>query len=265
MLFLPAILAAQAPDAPTLEQILAKHFEAMGGPNKLASVKTVRITVVVEKPFSRSTVFESGQPGFTCMYNKVDIMAGAKNMSMGEVIFVTTPKGGWVSDSGWNGGKPIEFDVEGRKKYPNLLARNLIFSHVGSSPFVGYKEKGLKVEYLGLGDHAEGKAHKVALEYPNDGITLIYFLDSQSFLPVKVETKYSDYKTKYPIIAFDDYKKVGGINVPHAWIEFTPRVEGISGRDHSPSQIQATVQKIEINPKVSDSSFLPRAAAATDF
>jgi hypothetical protein len=263
MLFLPAVLAAQAPDAPTLEQILAKHFEAMGGPNKLASVKTVRITAAISQPpILKSTVFESGQPGFTCRYDKVEL--GAKLFR--EDIFVTTPKGGWVSDSGWNGGKPIEFDVEGRKKYAIQHAKNLIFSHVGSSPFVGYKANGLKVEYLGLEDHAEGKAHKVALEYPSEGIALIYFLDSQSFLPVKVETKYSGYKTKYPIFAFDDYKKVGGINVPHAWAEFTPGAEGTSGRpDLPPSQIQATVQKIEINPKVSDSSFLPRAAAASDF
>jgi len=140
----------------------------------------------------------------------------------------------------------------------------MIFSHIGSSPFVGYKEKGLKAEYLGLGEYADGKAHKVALEHPSDGITLIYFLDSQSFLPVKVETKYPNSDYKYPMIAFDSFKKVNGINVPHALTIFSPGIAGGSGRpDVPPSQLEFKVQKIEINPKISDSSFLPRVVTST--
>jgi len=89
----PAVLAAQEPDAPNLEQILAKHFEAMGGLDKLASVKTVRITTVKSgvSPFSRSDIFESAQLGFTYKHYKVEM----NGKMLGENIFVTTSKGGW--------------------------------------------------------------------------------------------------------------------------------------------------------------------------
>ncbi|MDR2561188.1 MAG: hypothetical protein LBC63_05415, partial [Holophagales bacterium] len=184
VLFLPAVLAAQVPDAPNLEQILAKHFEAMGGLDKLASVKTVRITATIPKSTgSESIVFESA-PGFTCRHSKIDL----GNVFV-ESIVVTSPKGGWRSSPFANSGKPVEYDIKERKRRWNDPS-SVIFSHVGSSPFVGYKEKGLKAEYLGLGDYADGKAHKVSLEYPDDGYTLIYFLDAKSYLPAKVETKY---------------------------------------------------------------------------
>jgi hypothetical protein len=251
LFFVPVVLAAQKPNTPNLEHILAKHFEAMGGLDKLASVKATRITAVSgNEPWLSPIVFESKQPGFTRLY--------FKNMGMIEDNFATSPKGGWFSYAFWHDGKPDEFDIKGRKAHARQHAMNLIFSYVGTSPFVGYKTKGLNVDYLGLADYAEGKAHKVSLEYPDDGITLIYFLDAKSYLPAKVETKYSALESKYPLIAFDNYQKVDGVNIAYAWTEFHP------ANDSSPaSQTQGTIQKIEINPKIADSRFLPQAAELT--
>jgi len=251
LFFVPAVLAAQKSDAPNLEQILAKHYEAMGGLDKLALVKATKITAVSgNEPFLSPIVFESKQPGFTRHY--------FNNMGIMEMIFATSPKGGWSSADFSNNGKPDEFDIKGRKEQAGRYAKNLIFSHFGSSPFVGYKEKGLKVEYLGLVDFAEGKAHKVSLEYPDDGITLIYFLDAKSYLPAKVETRYSATEDTEPNIAFDDYKKVNGINVAHAWTEFHSARGNIRA-----GQVQGTIQKIEINPKIADSRFLPQVLKPT--
>ena len=100
----------------------------------------------------------------------------------------------------------------------------------------------------------------MSLEYPDDGITLIYFLDAKSYLPAKVETRYSATKGTEPTIAFENYKKVNGINVAHAWIEFSAaRDNSAYGLPNvSASQIRSTLQKVEINPKIGDSNFLPR-------
>jgi hypothetical protein len=138
---------------------------------------------------------------------------------------------------------------------------NIILSHIGSSPFAGYKAKGLKAEYLGLGEYAEGKAHKVSLEYPDYAITFVYLLDSESFLPVRVETRYSGTSAESePTIAFENYKKVDGINIAHAWTEFyTARDNNEYGlRNVNEGQVRNILEKIEINPTIDDVRFRGR-------
>ena len=61
MLTAPAALVSQNPQPPNLEQVLAKHFEAMGGLKKLTSIKSTRIT---GKMRSAQIVIVTKQPYF---------------------------------------------------------------------------------------------------------------------------------------------------------------------------------------------------------
>jgi hypothetical protein len=97
MLFAPVAITAQEQQAPSLEQLLAKHFEAMGALDKLASVKTTKMTIVIDRgnpwlqlKYPGIRLFESKQLGFTLYHSK----------SYGIEHFVaTTPEGGWVSST----------------------------------------------------------------------------------------------------------------------------------------------------------------------
>jgi len=103
-----------------------------------------------------------------------------------------------------------------------------------SSPFFDYKSKGFKVELLGEAEVGGTPAHKVSLK-TKEGITFIYYLDSKTFLPIKMETGKS-------ATMFGDYKKVDGIT--------TARLLELPE-----ANLKMTIEKIEINPAIDGKRF----------
>ncbi|MCL1893457.1 MAG: hypothetical protein FWG02_04365 [Holophagaceae bacterium] len=217
MLAVPAVLVGQANEKPTIEQILDKHYSAMGGLEKLIEVKTTRATFKMQGgPVSVLGVIESRQPG--------SVRAEAEIMGQKKIEMINED-GGW--DLSYS--KPTAMskkDVDEGRFTINLFV----------SPFVNYSEKGSKVEYVGTADR--GKTYKVRLTTAG-GNKILYFIDISSYLIARVES--SDTNAR-----FSNYKMVSGINVPHEFEEPTPG---------APGSMKITLQKMEINPVIDDSRF----------
>src|ERR1700681_2611492 len=118
-------------------------------------------------------------------------------------------------------------------------------------PMVNYKDKGHKAELMGH-DSVEGTdCYKVKLSLKN-GDVRYYFLDSDSFLEIKIENQSNIRGTvQYTETYFGDYEQVNGIFYPFA-------VE--TGDKGSDSPTKFTVDKVELDIPLEDARFPMRAA-----
>ena len=127
--FISASLMIQTAHAQTVDEIINKHIIAMGGKEKMMSLKTVKMT----------GTYTGGQ-GANASYTfiKKHLTGGRIDNSVTKSWSVVTPK------KGWNG--------VGNTAPKETLGDILIFgqTHLDlQGPFLNYKEKGSKIELAG--------------------------------------------------------------------------------------------------------------------
>jgi len=233
-----AVLCAPAARAQTVDEIIAKNIQAHGGLQKLKSVDTRRSTGKVLFGTIQATVVQINKRP-----DKVREEASLQGMSL---VQVHNGKGAW------------QIDPFGGRKDPMLMseddAKSLVVDADIDGPLVDYKQKGHKAELVGH-DSVEGTdCFKIKLTLKNGDI-FTYYLDADSFLELKLETKmtirgaFQENETYY-----GDYEEVNGIYYPFA-LETAPK--GESNRQ------KTTLEKVEINPPVEDSAFVMPVAKTT--
>ena len=117
-------------------------------------------------------------------------------------------------------------------------------------PLVNYKEKGVRVEYVGT-DEVEGSdAYKLKVTLPSGDVRL-YYMDTDYYVPIKVESKRMIRGAEVESeTLLGDYKEVNGWYLPFS-------VE--SGPKGSQNKAKVTYEKIEANVAIDDSRFLKPA------
>jgi hypothetical protein len=232
---LPTILAALALLAPaaraqTVDEIIARNVEALGGMDKLQSVKTLRSTATLKMgSFQAAVEAENKRPD---KVRQEFILQGLAQVSAYD------GKTGWQVNP-----------FQGRKD-PELLSaddtKGLQVDADIDGPLVNYKQKGSVAELVGR-DSVEGTdCYKIKLTLKN-GDVRYYYLDAESYMVIKLETQtiirgsLQERETYY-----GDYEKVEGIYYP-----FTSE----SGQKDQPDRLQVTLDKIEVNVPLDDSRF----------
>jgi len=226
-----AVFCAPAARAQTVDEIIAKNIQAHGGMAKLKSVDTRRSTGKVLFGTIQATVVQINKRP-----DKVREEASLQGMSL---VQVYNGKGAW------------QIDPFGGRKDPMLMseddAKGLVIDADIDGLLVDYKQKGSKAELVGH-DSVEGTdCYKIKLTL-KDGDIFTYYLDADSFLELKLETKMTirgaiqENDTYY-----GDYEEVDGIYYSFA-LETAPK--GESNRQ------KTTVEKVELNPPVADSVFV---------
>jgi len=232
---LPTILAALALLAPaaraqTVDEIIARNVEALGGMDKLQSVKTLRSTATLKMgSFQAAVEAENKRPD---KVRQEFILQGLAQVSAYD------GKTGWQVNP-----------FQGRKD-PELLSaddtKGLQVDADIDGPLVNYKQKGSVAELVGR-DSVEGTdCYKIKLTLKN-GDVRYYYLDAESYMVIKLETQtiirgsLQERETYY-----GDYEKVEGIYYP-----FTSE----SGQKDQPDRVQVTLDKIEVNVPLDDSRF----------
>lgn len=180
-------LAAQAQSA---DEIVAKYVNAMGGAEKLASLKTVKMegnmsTQGIDVALTLTKKHLEG------MRLDLEIM-GTSNFQM------ATPTKGWVFMPVMQQTEPQEMDAEQLKSVQSQL-------DIQGSLY-NYKEKGYTLESLGT-EKVDGKdAHKLKLV--KAGKEVFYFVDAATGLLLKTVTKVSAQGTEMDVESvFSDYRK----------------------------------------------------------
>jgi len=233
-LVLAAVLAAPAA-AQTVDEVIAKSFEARGGLDKLKAIQSIRMTgKMTMGPMEMPMVIEWKRPANF----RADVTA--QGVLAVQAYDGTTAWG--ISPMGTGQAERVP---------PEVAKQMADRADLVDGPLVDYEAKGHQVELLGK-EKVEGKdAFKLKVTR-KDGSVEYYFLDAESYLPVRVEGKQTVRGTEIEGEGtIGDYKEVAGFLWPHS-IQ-----NGAKGR---PEKQTITIEKIEINPTIDDSRFRMPAA-----
>lgn len=234
LLLLPFTLSAQ-----TADEIVAKYVQKIGGIEKLQAIKTMRSSgkFVGGGGFEAKVINENKRPN---LVREEFLLQGL------------TAINAYDGKSGW---KINPFDG---KKEPESLGEEELKQIVEDSdfdgPLVNYASKGNKVEFVGKEEYEGSDVYNLKVTLAN-GTVKHYFLDTEYYIPIKIETKQINRGTEFEFeTVLGDYKEVGGIYFPFSME---------SGRKGNPNKSSVTFEKIEINMPLDDGRFaMPKTTGA---
>ena len=225
IVFLPLAVHAQ-----TVDEIIAKNVQAHGGIEKMKGVQTIRITGKLDVGGIRAGFLQENKRPDKVREEQIIQGLAASQAYDGKIGWQVNPFGG--------------------RRDPELMSQDdlkgLTIDADIDGPLVDYKEKGHKAELVGH-DSVEGTdCYKIKLSLKN-GDVRYYFLDTDSFLELKIETESSIRGTiQYTETYFGDYEEVKGLYYSFA---FESGAKGDSNR------VKFAVDKVEINVPLEDSLF----------
>jgi|KBSSwiStaDraftv2_1062776.scaffolds.fasta_scaffold45330_3 outer membrane lipoprotein-sorting protein len=244
------LMLAPLAHAQTVDDILAKHYEACGGLAKMKAVNTMRVTGTMtlgpgmESPFT----IERKRPGLRRMEFTFQGMTGIQAFD-GSRTWSVMP---------FMGKKDPEVGSDEDNK-------NALDDSDFDGALVEYKSKGHTIELMGKEPVEGADAFKLKVTKKNGNVEYDY-LDAETYLLVKTEAKRKFRGTEMEgTTTFSDYKDVDGLMQPFSME---------SGAKEMPQKQKFAFTKIEMNVPLDDTRFAvpagatggsaPAAAAATD-
>jgi hypothetical protein len=232
------LFAAEAA-APTVDQLIAKNFEARGGLDKIKAVQSMRMTgkMMMGPGMEAPLVIEMKRPANMRLEFTFQGMTGVQAYD---------GKSGWTLEPG------------GKKDPEPMSTEDLKEAEEQSDmdgPLVDYKTKGNKVELVGK-DKVEGSdAWKLKITLKSGDVRYLY-LDADSFLEIKGESKRTIRGSESEIeTTIGDYKEVQGLLIPFSF------QAGAKGSDQKQNIV---IEKVDINPAIDVARFKMPAAAKPD-
>jgi hypothetical protein len=233
------VVLATTASAQTADDIINNYIKTIGGKEKIAAAKSLRRVgkFTGGGGFEAKVVQENRRPNFVREEFSLQGMTG---------VNAWDGKTGWKIEP-WNGKKDPEALGEDEQK-------SIIEDSDFDGPLVDYAAKGNKVEYLGMEPVEGTDAHKLKVTLAN-GETRIYFMDTDYFVPIKIEGKRIVRGTEREFEqSLGDYKEVNGVYLPFYYE---------SGAKGSPFKQKITYSTIEANVPLSDERFaMPKMGAA---
>lgn len=231
-----SLFVAAAAHAQTADEIIAANAKAKGGMEKLKSLSSLKMSgKMTMGPIEAPFTIQKLRPENVRMDFTVQGMTGTQAYD---------GKTGWMV-------MPFMGKTAPEKMSDDML-KDIIDEADFDGPFIDYKAKGHKVEYVGKEDVEGTPAHKLKLTKKNGDESIVY-LDVDSSLEIKMTAKR---KVQGQEVEFEttvgDYKEVDGYIIPHS---ISSKMKGGQGMGQS-----ITLDKIELNPKLDAAMFkMPEA------
>jgi hypothetical protein len=228
-LFLAIIAITPSLKAQTADEIISKYIDAIGGKDKIASVKSVRMETSI-------SANGAGATGSTVVVNG----KGFRNESDWDgqkVIQVYTDKSGWTVNSfmGINEPQALADDVYKMGAYQIYVV-----------PLLDYASRGGKVELVGKEKVGNIDAHKIKYTDAN-GISSTYFFDPTTGYMIKSVNTFDFAGQKTDLIStYSGYSKTD------AGLAVAKSIDSDFGGQF---QMTATVNKVEINGNIDPAIF----------
>ena len=237
MLLALGLLLAPIAHAQSVDDILAKHYEACGGLAKLKALNTMRVTGSMtmgpgmEAPFT----METKRPGMRRMEFTIQGMTGiqafdgAKTWSVMPFMGKKDPEVGTAEDNK-NALDDADFD----------------------GALVDYKTKGHTIELMGKEPVEGADAYKLKVTKKGGNIEYDY-LDAETYLLVKTEGKVKRRGTEMEgETTYSDYKDVDGLMQPFSMEVGTKEMKR-----------KLAFSKVELNVPLDDARFAVPAGATS--
>lgn len=225
-----------APAELTLDQVLARHYEARGGLDRIKAVQDVRAEgTFTMGPMTAPFTLESKRP------NKLRLEFTLQGMTGVQAI------------DGGNGWQIMPFMG---KSDPEPMGEDELRSFSQQAdidgPLVDWQAKGHTVELLGTEEVEGTDAYKLRIDLAS-GDQITTWLDAEYFLDLKWDVRTTMRGQEVKIgISQGDYKEVDGLMLPHAT---TQTMDGMPGAS------TYTVERYVLNTGIADDRFrMPEAA-----
>ncbi len=235
---LSAALAGSV-SAETVDEVLAKNYEARGGLEKLKAVSSMRLTgkIGIGPGMEAPATLEMKRP------SRMRLDLTFQGLTATQAY---DGKGGWQI-------MPFQGNPNPEPLSPDDLQQAEEQADM-DGPLVDYKAKGHTVELVGKEKIEGTDAYKLKVTLKNGSVQTV-FLDADSCLEIKGEAKRTirgtEVETEQTI---GDYKEVEGLLIPHSF------ESGPKGR---PERQKMTIEKVELNVSIEDGRFaMPAAKAA---
>jgi len=224
-LLISAALGIASVKAQSVDDIISKHLDALGGKNVINSVKTVYVESTVDymgNQASSITYILNGK----AYRNELDF-SGSK------IIQCVTDKGGW-------GINPLLGQTTATDIPSDQLKSSQMNLSLGG-PLMDYAAKGFKVTFEGKDD----TDYKVKLT-TKDGVEIIYYINNNTYFIDKAVNKLSINGQDIETTAiFSDYKKTdAGLVMPYSQEVVLPQ-----------TTFNITNKKIEVNKDIDPAIF----------
>ena len=216
-----------------LEDIIEKHYEALGGKSVLASSNSIKSTgkIIFNTPQGEMEMTTTG------------VMKGGDKMRSDTVMQGMTIVQCLNGDTGWQ-----IMPMMGSND-PQDLAGDELKNLQSRADFRGdlwdWKEKGYKLELMGKEDVEGTEAYKIQVT-TEDGDVRFHFLDTEYYLPIKTVGKFVQMGQEIELTSFpSDYKKLSnGLMMAHSASMTTQMGEMVF-----------KMESVEVNVDVPDSTF----------
>lgn len=200
-----AVAAAAPAAAQSVDDVLERHFEAMGGASAWKAAQTVQM----EGNISLASGMMEGPISISGMRpNKSYTLVTVMGM---DVVQAYDGETAWMINPQLGPG-PQEADA--------VTAAGLRDQSDFDGPLVGWEEDGHQVELLGTEMVGETEAHKLQVTLAHGSVS-VYYLDAETYLPIKVESVTEGVSST---ATMSDYRAAGGLQFP-----FLIEVEGPMG------------------------------------
>jgi outer membrane lipoprotein-sorting protein len=245
LVLLAALLVPLSPQlAQTADEVVANYINARGGVDKIKAVRTERVT---------GTITGGGTGGPFLVERKRPMKLHMEIELAGQTLIRTYDgkSAGWI----YNPFRPnpsVEAMTEDDLK-------NILDEADFDGPFVDYKQKGNKIEFVDKEEVQNKPAYKLKLTNKNGDTSFFYFDSSTAFLLKWEGTRKIEGKDVPWESFFHDFREVNGLKYPFLIESDAP------GTDQTQ---KITAEKIEVNIPLEDSLFEkpnpPAAPAAPD-
>lgn len=228
LLLAPALVSAE-----TVDELLARHYAARGGLDKIKSVQTVRLR-------GRMTVGPKEEAPFVLELKR------PRKMRLDVTLEGTTVSQAFDGAKGWG-----QFPGGGPQEMPPAMAREAEAQSDMDGPLVDYKAKGNTVELLGREAFQGAEAFKLKVTLSNGDVRTIW-LDARTLLEAGADARRTGPEGEQVFeTRLSDYRPVEGLMVAH---RFAANPRG------APEEQGLVVEKVELNPVIDDARFAMPAA-----
>lgn len=228
--------------AQTLDEILARNYQAHGGLDKLKAITAMKMS-------GKMVIPDQGLEMPMVMWRKYpDKMRVESRFEEKKIVQAYDGRKAW-----WIMPFLSEEPQEMAPEQAKLFAEQADFEN----PLVVFKEKGYPLELMGKEEMEGTLVFKLKLTKP-DGREIFFYLDAESGFEVKstLTLKIGETETLNEIL-YGKYKPVDGLMMPFY----------VENRMNGKSQMQMTMETLELNPAMDDAIFaMPqkKEAAKTD-
>ena len=216
-------------NAQSVEEIVNKHLDAIGGKQKLSSINSVKMENAMEVMGNSATTTITILNGKG--YKTESEIMGSK------MVQVINDKGGWMINPMGGSSDPVDLPADAAKQAASQLF---------IVPLLDYSNRGMKLNLEGKETIGGADAYKLKVTN-KEGADITMYIDASTFYLTRlVQSADVMGQTVTNTITYSDFKKT-----EHGWVvPFTTDID-MGGM----FQLKNKLSKIEVNPTIDVSIF----------